>query len=177
MRLQSGVYYFEDYMHLDRGRIRANLNGAGDPVVIFVGKEAQILNNSKINEWGETDDVQIVFTDELVAPSAAAYQADLTTIWDAATAQQIAQKFPANPPPGYQHTYSKMIVDDSEVVGAIAGSQLEATVRNNSELFGAVMGKDIRAVDSEIHQDLSLKGARLMTGADWNLGGVHEIKL
>lgn len=173
--LQSGVYYFEDFVKLDKAKIELSLNMSNDPVVIFVGKEAQILNNSKINKDGATDQVQICFTDEIIGTDPAIFQTDLETLWDPATAQQIrATNMPTSTS---EAEYSKLIVDNSEVTAAVAGSGLEASIRNGSEFFGAIMGSDLRAVDSLIHQDLSLKGARLMTGADWNLGGVHEVKL
>ncbi len=176
--LQSGVYYFQDEFTLDKAKVTLQLNGQGDPVVIFVGKEAKILNGSELNKGGNTDEVQLCFTDEIVETDRATFQADIETLWDTTTASRItAETFGLNPPSTFEAEYSKLLVDDSEVTAAIAGSQLEASIQNGSELFGAIMGKDVRAVNSKMHQDLSLKGARLMTGADWNLGGVHEVKI
>ena len=176
--LQSGVYYFQDEFKLNKAKVTLNLNGQGDPVVIFVGKEAQILNKSEINKGGNTDQVQLCFTDEIAEADQATFQADIATLWDSSTATRItAETFGPNPASTFKAKYSKLLVDDSEVTGAIAGSQLEASIQNGSEFFGAIMGKDVRTVNSKMHQDLSLKGARLMTGADWNLGGVHEVKM
>lgn len=176
--LQSGVYYFKDEFKLDKAKVTLNLNGQGDPVVIFVGKEAQIINRSEINKGGNTDEVQLCFTDEIVETDQATFQADIETIWDTTTASRItAETFGANPPSTFKTKYSKLLVDDSEVTGAIAGAKLKASLQNGTEFFGAIMGEDVRAVSSKMHQDLSLKGARLMTGSDWNLGGVHEVKM
>ena len=164
-------------MHLDNAKIKLNLNQSGDPVVIFVGEEAKFIK-SDINKWGNTDEIQICFTDEIVETNSAAYQTDMQNLWDPLLAQQITQNtFGAIPSPNAKAQYSKLIMDDSKLVGAVAGAGLEALIGNNSEFSGAIMGKDVRTSQSKMHQDLSLKGARMMTGADWNLGGVHEVKM
>ncbi len=174
--LKSGVYYFEDYVELANAELELNLNSSKDPVVVFIGKEARILAGSKVNDKGETSDLQLCFTDGITETSVTSFEADMNTLWDPTTAAAIAAaRFPAT---ATEVEYSKMVVDDSDMVAAVAGLGLVADLRNKADFYGAVMGSDVRVRGSgtELHQDLSLKGAKLTTGGDWNLGGVHEVK-
>ena len=177
--MKPGIYYFEHDFIVDDAEIEVDNGwGSGDPVVVFVGEEARFVNNADINTNGETHEFQLSFTDNQRETLPAAFTTQMEPLWGAATAAEVtARVFPAVPNPLFEAEYSTLVMDDTEFVGAIAGRGLEAVIRGNSELYGAIMAADIRLQDSEIHQDLSLRGARVMAGSDWNLSGVHEVKL
>jgi hypothetical protein len=67
---------------------RLDLNFAGDPVVVFIGREARFLSGSKINPGGETDELQLYFTDGIVESSPMSFETDLNTLWDSTTASE-----------------------------------------------------------------------------------------
>lgn len=186
VKLRSGFYYFEDFMEVRNAKIELDLNFSGDPAVVFVGKEARILANSEVNKGGQANELQLCFTDKMVATSSADYETALAAIWPSADAGSIAtSKFTPPTPPGGMTTvptitsveYSKLIVDNSELACAASGAGLEIGIMGHSELYGALMGENILVQGSKIHQDLSLRGVKLTSGGDWNLGGVHDVSI
>lgn len=180
LQLSSGVYFFSEELKVDGGKITTSGNS---PAIVFVGKKATFIN-ADVNSSGSASSLQLCFTDENDDP-------DERKKIDAAL--QDIMKFPTTAP-GESTDLSddrldrltKRDPDDegysylevrgkSQVNGTIAGENLIALI-NNSDIYGGIMGDIISAKNSGIHQDLALKGSRLMTAGGWKLEGVHQIR-
>lgn len=64
---------------------------------------------------------------------------------------------------------------NSQMFATVVGSRLEATVSGNAELYGAFLGRSMRAQDfAKLIYDESLASAPLAIAADWGLNGITE---
>ena len=72
--------------------------------------------------------------------------------------------------------YSQLeITGSTEYYGSISGANLVAHM-TGGQIFGSIMGNIIYGENTQIHQDLALKGSNLMASGGWQLESVHQIR-
>ncbi|MCA9791739.1 MAG: hypothetical protein KC910_08085 [Candidatus Eremiobacteraeota bacterium] len=166
--LKSGVYYFRDKFDMHDSEIKLDIHH-GDPVTVFFGKKAVIMN-SDVNKWGDAVELQFCFSDEEKDPVAIAAELPNYYSGDRLTAEQAKVAVV-----GAKLEYSFADFGNSDIQACTAGRNLVGKV-HGGEYFGAIMAQDFFLSNTKLHQDLSLKGANLLTAGNWALEGVHEVK-
>ncbi len=163
LTLTSGRYFF-DKIDMDSSEIL--IDDSKGPVVIFVGKEMNVLNSSKVNEDGYPRALQVYFTDE---------KDDIDPLTGLPPVDPLTG-LPVTNLDGTPRTKSDLnVAGGSHVTMVTAGGHTDVVFDSNSELFGAAVAHTVSAKDSKLHYDQSLKGANLGMQSGWVLDGLHDL--
>jgi hypothetical protein len=183
LSLTSGVYFFRDSFDVNGGTVTCSGSG---PVIIFCGKKATFAN-AIVNESANTSAMQLCFTDDIQDEEELDATVELLEErLDLGGQHEFVQEMFKNdlsPVIGKTETgeierrgFSRLEVSGStQVHGSISGRNLVATM-DGGEIFGSIMGNVIHGNNSQIHQDLALKGSNVMAAGGWALEGVHKIR-
>lgn len=163
LTLKSGRYFF-DKVDLDSSEIV--IDDSKGPVVVYIGQEMNVKNNSYINDGGYARALQVYFTDE---------KPDIDPLTGLPPVDPLTG-LPLTNADGTPRTKSDLFVSsNSKVTFVTAGQHTDMKLELGSELFGAAVGYTVTATDSKLHYDESLKGANLGMQGGWVLDGLHDL--
>lgn len=178
--LKPGVYYFRDEFLVNGGTVQTT---GGGPAIVFCGKKAKFVN-AEVNQPGRTASLQLCFTDDLKDEDALDQTVDLLKDKLGIGGNEIElEQFKDDISPRSRgesgetrRGFSQLeISGTTEVHGSISGHNL-VSIMNGGEIFGSIMGNVIYGENSQVHQDLALKGSNLMAAGGWKLEGVHQVR-
>ena len=203
LSLEPGVYYFQEEMKVS-GKIE--LTGSDPVVVFIgkkaVFNSAEINKEGKTSSLQlcftdeEKDPLKIAALVDSLLPyfelpeSASATTADdggglaglPTTTTAASAASETLEEYvkrlvaPGDATnPETQEGASTLEINGGNFYGSISGKNL-VVEGNGGEVFGGIMANVVRAENTDIHQDLALKGSNLMNAGGWALEGVHQVR-